>query len=78
MTVPRYLSGDAAGIREFLDKFDVRLLVLIFHGNIYLRLTFLEQVFLFDCDGSLSSFIIFPQSFVADYTTLKNDADMGG
>ncbi|BCS22339.1 4-nitrophenylphosphatase [Aspergillus puulaauensis] len=23
MTVPRYLSGDAAGIREFLDKFDV-------------------------------------------------------
>jgi hypothetical protein len=25
MTVPRYLSGDAAGIREFLDKFDVRL-----------------------------------------------------
>jgi hypothetical protein len=25
MAVPRYLTGDAAGIKEFLDKFDVRL-----------------------------------------------------
>lgn len=34
MTVPRYLSGDAAGIREFLDKFDVRLFcVAITHGS---------------------------------------------
>jgi 4-nitrophenyl phosphatase len=23
MTVPRYLTGDPAGIKEFLDKFDV-------------------------------------------------------
>jgi hypothetical protein len=26
MAVPRYLTGDAAGIKEFLDKFDVSLL----------------------------------------------------
>jgi hypothetical protein len=26
MAVPRYLTGDAVGIKEFLDKFDVSLL----------------------------------------------------
>ena len=24
-TTPRYLTGDKAGLKEFLDKFDVRL-----------------------------------------------------
>ena len=26
---PRYLTGDKAGLKEFLDKFDVRLLCFI-------------------------------------------------
>jgi hypothetical protein len=40
MAEPRYLSGDAAGIQEFLDKFDVSAFILgSKEERIYLKLT---------------------------------------
>lgn len=34
-TTPRYLTGDKAGLKEFLDKFDVRLLCSIAMAEMY-------------------------------------------
>jgi len=49
MAGPKYLTGDKAGIHEFLDKFDVRQLYSSNHPPSLTRST---QVFLFDCDGT--------------------------
>ena len=67
MSQPRYLTGDKAGIQEFLDKFDVCTSSLA--GGCHWQAC--SQMFLFDCDGTSSFYINMRDPFLLISNTLQ-------